>query len=142
MNTPLIIGTSLAWVAVVVMTAYGYWFPSLFVLTAMIVLYVALGTARQGQVDWGLLGIMVAPWAVAWGAGFALAEHYATRFAGTTPDFTVLGLHPSFGMMALFYWLASSITITFAFFKYRDKWLSPERWAEFEKEVAESGDAS
>ncbi|MEO1483792.1 MAG: hypothetical protein AAFU77_16915 [Myxococcota bacterium] len=140
MNSALIVGTTIAWVAVVLMTANGLWFPSLFLLTGMIILYVALGTSRRGQLDLGLLMIMVGPWAVAWAIGFALAEHYAARFAGTAPDFTVAGLHPSYAMMVGFYWIASSAAITFAFFRFRDRWLSPEEWAAFERDVAENGE--
>ncbi len=131
----LIIGTTLLWAAVAILPPLGYWLVALFVLIALLVVHAALGTTRAGALDLPLLGPVVVPWAVLWAVAFALAEYFASASAGERPSFVLGGLHPSYGVMVVFYWVGATVAITWAFHVYRDRWLSEERWEAFKASV-------
>ena len=75
-------------------------------------------------------------WIACWAAAFWLARYHADLFAGRAPDFTILGLHPSFAWTVLGYWIGGVLTLTVGFVVLRDDWLTEQEWAEFKRKVA------
>ena len=68
-----------------------------------------------------LLGVV---WAGVWLVSFALAEYFARSFAGSAPDFTILGLHPSFACIVFGYWVGGVATLTVGFSRRRRLWMT------------------
>jgi hypothetical protein len=53
------------------------------------------------------------------------------------PDFTVLGFHPSFAVIIVFFWIIPTLLMSFGFEAVKDRWLSEERWQDFVRRVGE-----
>jgi hypothetical protein len=135
-ETPIVVLTGALWVIITLLGMWGQWFPALLLSLVLMVAYAMLGSAHAGRIDSGLLAHPILTWAVVWALSFILADRYAIRFAGMKPDFTILGFHPSFAWIVLGYWLAGVAVLTVGFSLRKDRWLSDERWAEFERTVA------
>lgn len=133
----IVLVSTILWAAVALLAPMGYWFVALLLLIVLLVAHAALGTSRSEKLDVPLLTRVVAPWAGLWALAFALAELFASRSVGERPAFTIGGLHPSFAVLVLLYWVGATIAITWAFYASRDRWLSAERWESFRASIGE-----
>jgi len=127
--------TGILWLATTALAWTGHWFPALFVLLLLLATYATLAATRNGHTDLRLLLFPTLPWIALWGATFAFAQHYANEFANRPPDFSILGLHPSFAWIVLAYWLGGALLMTVGYYWKRDEWLSKKRWDEFVRSV-------
>ena len=138
-ETHLIILGAFLWLATTALAWAGHWFVALFVVLALMATYALLGIAHNGRPERGLLAFPILVWLVVWAGTFALAQHYAERFAGMPPDFTILGFHPSFAWIVLAYWLVGTAVMVIGFYWRREAWLSEARWQEFLSAVRADG---
>jgi uncharacterized membrane protein len=120
----------------------GNWFPGFYLATLVITLYMLLGSLRKGRIDPVFLLFPLCSFAVSWVVGFTLAQRDALLFADRAPDYTLLGFHPSFFWIALFYWLGGFIILAVGIFKLRDRWLPAAEWEEFKKTMADMNDGA
>ena len=120
------------------LAAVGHWLAALYVLLGLMLIYGLLGSMHEGRPDLRLVAFPTLAWLVMWAAAFALGAHYAAAFAGRPPEFTILGFHPSFAAIVIFFWLAPTLLMGFGFEAVKDRWLSQERWERFVREVRES----
>ncbi len=130
-STLLIALGAVLWIATTALAWTGHWYAGLFALLALMATYAVLGIAHNGSISARLLAFPLLSWLAIWAATFALAQHYAERFAGGPPEFTILGFHPSFGWIVIAYWLVGTLVMAFGFYWRRDTWLSEKKWQEF-----------
>jgi hypothetical protein len=140
LDTVLMVASVFLWLAMVGLSGAGLWFPALFVLLALLLVYGLLGSMHRGRFDLPLVLFPSFLWLVLWGIGFWLGNHYAELFEGGRPDFTILGFHPSFAAIIVFYWTIPTLLMGFGFAAVKDRWLSQEKWEEFLRQVKEVGD--
>ena len=133
--TNLIIITTILWIAINVLGWMDYHMAGMYLGVVMMLLYMVLGVAKQGVVSKKFLLYPLSIWAITWIISFTLAEHYSLKFAGGAPDFTVLGLHPSFAPVVFLYWIGGMLTLTLGFIYYKDEWLSEEDWDNFKIKI-------
>lgn len=136
-STVLVALGALLWVATTALAWVGHWYAGLFALLALIATYALLGIAHKGRISGRLLWFPLLVWLAIWAGTFALAQHYAARFAQGPPDFTIFGLHPSFAWIVIAYWLIGTLVMVLGFYWRRDAWLSEDRWQEFLDAVRE-----
>jgi hypothetical protein len=132
LETVLMVASSVLWLAIVGLGATGRWFPALFVLLGLMLVYGMLGTARGGRFELKLVAFPILAWLLFWAVSFVLANHYLQ--AG--PGQSMLGFHPSFAWIIIFYWIGGTLVMGLGFEAIKDRWLSQERWDEFVKQVA------
>jgi hypothetical protein len=137
LDTVLMVTSALLWLAMVGLSGAGLWFPALFVLLLLLLVYGLLGSMHRGRFDLRLVAFPSLVWLVLWGVAFYLGNHYAELFEGRRPDFTVLGFHPSFAAIITFYWIIPTLLMGFGFAAVRDRWLSERRWEDFLRRVKE-----
>ncbi len=130
-ETLLISISGLLWLAMVGLAGAGHWFAGLFALLGLLLIYGVLGTSHKGRFDLRLVAFPSLVWLVMWGAAFLVGNHYAERFAGREPDFTVFGFHPSFAAIVVLFWIVPTLLMGFGFEAVKDRWLSQERWDAF-----------
>lgn len=135
-TTPFHIIIALCFAAVTVLCMTGHWFPCFYLATLIITLYMALGSIKQGKIDLVFLCLPLGGFFVLWIVGFTLAQKYAVLFDNRAPDFTILGLHPSFFWVALLCWVGAAAVLVLGFIKFRDRWMSQEEWDSFKAEMA------
>ena len=134
-TTPFHVLIALCFAAVVVLCWAGIWYPCLFIATLIIVLYLCLGSARNGRVDPLFLVYPILSFALSWILAFVLAQKYALLFMTTPPTFTILGFNPSFFWIFSLYWLGGVATLGVGFYLLRDRWLSAQDWDDFKKKL-------
>ena len=127
----LISAGALLWIATTALAWIGHWFAGMFALLALMACYGLLGITRDGRTSRRLLWFPLVCFLGIWAAGFALAQHEATRFADGGADHTVFGFHPSFAWIVIAYWLGGTLVMTLGFYLRRDSWLSEARWQAF-----------
>ena len=130
-ETLLVIASGLLWLLMVGLAGAGHWLAGLYVLLALLLVYGILGTSHKGRFDLRLVVFPTGVWLFSWAAAFALGEYFAQAFAGTAPDFTILGFHPSFAAIIALFWVLPTLLMGFGFVAVKDRWLSQERWDEF-----------
>jgi hypothetical protein len=138
LQTPLVLAIGVLWTCMTVLAGLGHWFAGLFVLLAMLLLFLLLGATRRGRLDAALFAcvlLFVALWALA----FGLAGRHAAEFGQRLPDWTLLGFHPSFAWIVLLYWLAATVVLALGYYFLRRRWLSEDDWQEFLKQVQMDG---
>lgn len=133
--TALIIASALLWVALVGLSGAGQWFPALFVLLALLLIYGVLGSSHRGRFDLGLVAFPALVWIALWALAFFLGNHYAEAFRGERPEFTIFGFHPSFASIIAFYWIIPTLLMGFGFEAVKDRWLSEQRWDDYVRRV-------
>ncbi len=101
----------------------------------LMVLHMLLGVAKKDMVAGGLVLYPIVIWALLWGISFILSWHFSKVYAGTMPDFMILGFHPSFAWTVITYWLGGVATITIGFVVIKDKWLSQKDWDDFTEKI-------
>jgi hypothetical protein len=140
-STLVVVLTALLWAAVTAMGWAGLGFEAMFVGLALLSAYLFQGVVmRRGRVGWRMLAFPVLPWLVLWSMSFGLSRYHAEAFGGVRPDFTILGLHPSFAWTVLTYWVGGVLTLSVGFALRRDDWLSEAEWEAFRRRVASEGD--
>lgn len=135
--TPIVLAIGCLWCAVTILGLLGLWFQALLLSVVLMTLHVVLGSAHEGRIDLGLLIHPILTWATVWMVSFVLAEYFARSFSGEAPDFTILGLHPSFACIVFGYWLGGIATLTVGFSARRSLWMSDGQWSEFTTRMAE-----
>jgi hypothetical protein len=120
------------WLAIVVLGALGRWFPALFVLLGLMLVYGVLGSQREGRLAPRLVAFPILAWLLLWGASFVLADQNVQ--AG--PGQAILGFHPSFAWIIMLYWIGGTLVMGLGFEAVKDRWLSQERWDDFVRRVA------
>jgi hypothetical protein len=136
-STVLMTTSALVWLALVWLAGAGAWFPALFLLLLLLLIYGLLGSIHRGRLDLRLVAFPSLVWLLLWAAAFLLGNHYAEVFAGRRPDFTILGFHPSFAAIIAFYWIIPTLLMGFGFEAVKDRWLSEQRWKEYLRQVRE-----
>ena len=140
-ETLLVIASGLLWLLMVGLAGTGHWLAGLYVLLVLLLVYGILGTSHKGRFDLRLVVFPTGVWLLSWAAAFALGEYFAEVFAGTAPDFTILGFHPSFAAIIALFWVLPTLLMGFGFVAVKDRWLSQERWDEFVRRMhAETSD--
>ena len=135
--TPLILLIGGLWIAIIVLGLFGQWFPALLLSVPLMGVHLILGSAHDGKISTALLIHPILTWAVVWVGSFVLAEVFARAFAGGSPDFTILGLHPSFACIVFGYWIGGVATLTVGFSRRRHLWMTDEQWTGFSQKVAQ-----
>jgi hypothetical protein len=139
-ETLLIAASGILWLLMVGFAAAGEWFTALVVLLPLLLVYGVLGASHEGRFDLQLVAFPTLVWLVMWGGAFWLGNHYAEAFAGRSPDFTILGFHPSFAAIIAFFWILPTLLMGFGFEAVKDRWLSRARWDEFLRRIHETQD--
>lgn len=134
-KTAIIVITAILWVVITILGWNNYYMVAMYLGVVLMLLYMMLGTAKQGKLSKKLLFYCLIPWAILWSLSFFLADYYAAIFAGVMPTFTVLGFHPSFAAIVLGYWIGGMITLTAMYIKFKDEWLSEKDWDDFLKKI-------
>jgi hypothetical protein len=130
-ETLLVVASGLLWLLMVGLAGAGHWLAGLYVLLVLLLVYGILGTSHKGRFDVRLVIFPTGVWLLSWAAAFALGEYFAEVFAGTAPEFTILGFHPSFAAIIALFWVLPTLLMGFGFVAVKDRWLSQERWDEF-----------
>lgn len=133
----LVIVSALLWLLMVGLAASGHWLAALYALLPLLLIYAVLGTSHKGRFDLRLVAFPSLIWILSWAAAFWFGNHYAEVFAGRPPDFTVLGFHPSFASIVIFFWILPTLLMGFGFEAVKDRWLSRERWDHFVERIGE-----
>jgi hypothetical protein len=141
-ETFLMVASAVLWVVMVGLAGAGHWLAALFVLLGLLLIYGVLGTSHKGRFDLRLVAFPTFLWLAMWAAAFWLGDHYAGAFAGRSPDFTILGFHPSFAAIIVLFWLVPTLLMGFGFEAVKDRWLSKERWEDFVRRVHEPDPAN
>ena len=135
-TTPVMLAIGALWAVVTLLGMTGHWFAALLLSVVLMVAHLLLGSAHKGRLSISLLIHPILTWAVVWAGSFVLAEHFAGRFRGVEPSFTILGLHPSFAWIVLGFWLGGVLTLSLGFVLRSRLWLSENQWNEFTDTVA------
>ncbi len=135
-TTPFHVIIALCFAAVIILCWAGIWFPCLYLATVIIVLYLCLGSAKNGKLDPLFLTYPILSFGVCWIVGFSLAQKYSLMFHDVPPTFTIMGFNPSFFWIFLLYWLGGVATLGIGFYLLRDRWLSVEDWKNFKNKIA------
>ena len=139
-ETLLIVASGILWLVMVGLAASSHWLAALYTLLPMLLIYGVLGSSHKGRFDLRLVAFPALVWILLWAVAFWLGDHYAVAFAGRSPDFTVLGFHPSFAAIVALFWVLPTLLMGFGFVMVKDRWLSQERWDEFVRRVHEPED--
>ena len=133
--TTIIILTTILWAVINVLGWLGYAMLGFYLGVILMLLYMVLGIAKNGVLSKKFFAYPMLTWAITWMLSFFLADHYATKFAGIKPSFTILGFHPSFASTVFLYWIGGMLTLTLGFMVYRDEWLVKEDWENFLEKI-------
>ncbi len=134
-ETGIILLITALWIVVTLSGWTGNWFLGLIAGTVMMFLHMVLGSAQKGIISKKLLLYPLGSWMVVWIIGFILTQKYALMFMDSEPAFSILGFHPSFACIVLFYWIGGVLTLTLGLVKHSEEWLSTENWDEFVNKV-------
>ena len=136
-ETSLITLSAVLWLVMVGLAAMGHWLAGLCVLLPLLLIYGVLGSSHKGQFDLRLVAFPTLIWILSWAAAFGLGNHFAEVFSGRSPDFTILGFHPSFAAIIVLFWLVPTLLMGFGFEAVKDRWLSRQRWEDFVHRIGE-----
>ncbi len=134
-QTSIILLIAALWIVVTGCGWTGNWFAGLMAGTLLMFLHMVLGSAQKGVVSKKLLLYPLLAWAIVWIVGFVFTQNYAEMFMGQEPTFNILGFHPSFAFIVLFYWIGGVLTLTLGFVKYSEEWLSSDNWDQFIQDI-------
>lgn len=136
-RTGIVVLISVLWVVITILGWTNRFMTAMFLGVVLMFLHMLLGSANKGKVKPAFLFYPLGIWAALWVLSFALSWYFSNTFAGTVPDFTILGFHPSFAWTILTYWLGGVATLTIGFVMYKDHWLSKQDWDEFLARIEE-----
>lgn len=134
-NTGFMILTAILWVIITILGAKGNWYPALVINIMLMAIYMMLGCAKKGVLNKKIFIYPILAFVVLWEVGFYLAKYYGDMFAGKMPDFTIMGYHPSFFYVVLFYWIGGVLTLSIGYIALKDLWLSESDWDNFKKKL-------
>jgi hypothetical protein len=136
-STGLMVIIGLLWLAIMVLGASGHGPEGLYFALALTTAYGIYGASQNKKIDKALLFYPVILYAVLEVIYIIGMVYYETRFRGVKPDFTVLGFHPSYFFLVLFFWLGGVFTWAVGLYALRKRWLSDEVWETFKKKITE-----
>ncbi|WP_135304768.1 hypothetical protein [Haloarcula amylovorans] len=136
MTSELMLASGVLWTAVLALGLVGRWFGALLVSVFLFVPWFVIGASSNGTISTKLLVYPLGIWTGLQLSAFALTEYYSNAFAGTSPDFLITGMHPSFAAVYWLYWIGGFMTVTLAYGIYfRTHFLPDEEWNRFLEEV-------
>ncbi len=119
------------WIVIIALGTTGHFVIGMCLGVVLMFLHCILGVAKGGKVSKKFLVYPMLVWAVLWVVSFILSGYWGDLFAGTTPTFTILGLHPSFAPTIFLYWIGGQLTLNLGFYLFQDEWLSQKDWDAF-----------
>lgn len=134
-TTFMIILSTVLWVVITICGWKGQHIMGMILGVILMLIYMMLGATKGGLLDKKFFIYPFSIWTILWILSFVLSDYYAEKFAGTMPDFTILGFHPSFAWTILTYWIGGMLTLTLGFVLYKDLWLSEEDWDNFKRSL-------
>lgn len=135
METGLIVASTLLWVGVMLSGWSGHWLLGMMFGLLIMLIYMVMGSAKNGVISRKLLVYPLLSWFVVWVAGFLMADKYAIEFSDSIATFSILGFHPSFSFIIWFYWIGGVLTLTLGLNIFKDEWLSESEWESFKEKV-------
>lgn len=123
------------WLVCIVLGTTGHFVLGMVFGVVLMFLYMLLGSTQKGVISKKFLIYPLLSWAVLWIASFLLSGYFGSMFAGKTPDWSFLGLHPAFAPTVFLYWIGGQLTLNYGLWKMKDEWLSEEDWEEFKAEM-------
>lgn len=133
--TGITILTAILWVVITLLGIKGSWYPAIVINILLMALYIALGCTKNGVLDKKLFLYPIAAFAVLWEIGFFLTKYYGDMFLDKAPDFTIMGYHPSFFYVVVFYWIGGVLTLSVGHVLLKDRWLSEKDWSDFQNKL-------
>ena len=127
---------ALLWVLITILGATGHYLAGMITGVVLMLIYMMLGASRNGKLNTSFFIYPLLPWAILWILSFILSDYYSAVFAGVKPDFTILGLHPSFAWTVLTYWIGGMVTLGYGYKKQSKYWLSDEDWNAFKEKIS------
>ena len=127
---------ALLWVVITILGATGHYLAGMLTGVVLMLIYMMLGASKNGKLNTSFFMYPLLSWAVLWILTFILSDYYSAVFAGKQPDFTILGLHPSFAWTVLTYWIGGMLTLGYGYMKLAKCWLSDEDWKAFKEKIA------
>ncbi|MBX0297552.1 hypothetical protein [Haloarcula nitratireducens] len=135
-TSELMLTSGVLWTTVLVLGLIGRWFSALLVSAFLFVPWFVIGASSNGTISTKLLVYPLGIWTGLQLSAFALTEYYSNAFAGTSPEFLITGMHPSFAAAYWLYWVGGFMTVTLAYGIYfRKHFLPDEEWNRFLEEV-------
>ena len=134
-KTGIMIAIALLWLAIMFLGWTNNFVVGMVLGVVLMFLHAVLGASHEGKLSTKFLVYPLLAWAVLWISSFLLGNHYAVKFAGQVPSFTVTGLHPSFATTFYLYWFGGMLTMSLGLYLLRKEWLSDETWEKFQAEV-------
>jgi len=134
-STGVILVSTLCWLAIAIFGVLGKGQIGMYFTVILSCCYPILGTRAAGEVDNKLLFYPIVLWAIAQFICIIGMNYYEALFRGVKPSFTILGMHPSYAFVAIFFWLLSVATWSVGIYVMRKNWLSQERWDSFLKKI-------
>lgn len=134
-KTGMIILIGILWIVITVLGWKEQYIAGMYLGVVLMLLHMMLGAAKGSKLSSKMIIYPFLIWAALWIVGFSLSKYYADIFAQITPNFTILGLHPSFAWTILTYWIGGILTLTIGFILLKDEWLSEKDWEEFKQKI-------
>jgi len=127
---------ALLWIVITLLGATGHYLAGMLTGVVLMLIYMMLGASKDGKLNTSFFFYPLLAWAVLWILSFILSDYYSAVFAGRKPDFTILGLHPSFAWTVLTYWIGGMVTLGYGYSKLARYWLTDEDWKAFKEKIA------
>ncbi len=134
-ETALWVLIAILWIVIIVLGTTGHFVVGMCLGVALMFLHMLLGSAKKGIVSKKFLVYPLLIWAALWLLSFILSAYFGNMFNGVMPDFTFLGLHPSFAPTVFLYWIGGQLTVNLGLYLLQDEWLSEAEWEEFCRKV-------
>lgn len=126
---------ALLWIIIMIFGVTGNGGIGLYFTVALTCAYAVLGTVQKGNISKKLLIYPIGVWALAQVICIIGMNYYEALFRGIRPTFTILGMHPSYAFVVIFFWLAGVATWSVGLWIYRKEWLSASVWDDFINEI-------
>lgn len=134
-KTSMMVLIALLWIVIMILGWANYYVEGMVLGVVLMLLHAVLGSSHNDKISKKFFVYPLLSWAALWIVSFILSQVYAVKFAGVMPNFTVLGLHPSFAPTFFLYWIGGMLTLSLGFYVLRNEWLSDETWETFLNEV-------
>ena len=140
-KTTLMVITALAWILITILGWLDIWYPAMLLGVLLMVIYMILGCSKKGAVSTEFFKFPIVVFAALWVVAFTLIYYWDTAYAGIIPDFTILGMHPSFAAQVILYWIGGFVILAFGFSSRSNLWLTREEWDKFLEEIESEKDS-
>lgn len=104
---------------------------SIYLVIAIDCILFILGLTEGEYINKKLVFILLFGWLAIILVGITGMIYYYNLYGNNTPNFTLLGMHPSFFYMIIFFWIGNLLYISLGLLLLRDIWLSQEKWDKF-----------